>query len=317
MPSLVDVVLALPAPPPLDGVGDTGRDGVGSGRLAAGALGRRPPDREPELVAFDHRERGAHRAAVDLRRYRGTNDDLVRAAERAATIVSLTEQRAHQSVLGARCELHHDVDRARDADERSQQLARRFEAEVVTALSLREGERVEQPDRAGLGRERRVDDERAREIATFGCERARGSDRPVAGVGVEDAGEDGWAVEPWQAQPVDRPVIADERRGGAIGEQAVRGDRSRAPGGRTGGGQRCDGFDPSCPTQQGGLYDATIRPTRTVLPTVRSAAETACSRRRLASIDSSPGSTGCGDRAIRPTRWVQSRTTKGTAKPRP
>ena len=159
--------------------------------------------------------------------------DLVRAAERAAAVLRLSEQWADEPVLGARCELHDEVDRARDAGDGAEQLARRVEAEVVTALSLGERERVEQPDRAALGRERRLQDERIRQVTALAGELAGGTDRPVAGVGVEEAGEDGRPVEPRQAEPVDRAVAADQRRGVAVGQQAVRGDRSRAAGGRS------------------------------------------------------------------------------------
>src|SRR5205807_1128074 len=67
------------------------------------------------------------------------------------------------------------------------------------------------------------------------CAAAR-RDREVARRRVEDAPEDGVGVEPRQAQPVDRAVIRNQRRGPALADQAVALDRQvRGPGGRARG----------------------------------------------------------------------------------
>ena len=90
----------------------------------------------------------------------------------------------------------YELDRARDALDGAQQLVRRVEAEVVAALARRRTRA--RPAAAPLprvGRERRLEHERARQVAALAAELAGRPDRPVAGVGVEQAGEDRRAVE--------------------------------------------------------------------------------------------------------------------------
>ena len=71
-------------------------------------------------------------------------------------------------------------------------------------------------------------DERARQVAALRGARPRRGDRPVPGVGIEDAGEDGRRVVVGHAQPVDRPVAVDQRGRRAVGQQAVVGDGLKA-----------------------------------------------------------------------------------------
>jgi hypothetical protein len=87
-----------------------------------------------------------------------------------------------------------------------------FEAELVSALAFGERHRIAQPDDACVGREDRLDHEGARDIAALDAELAGRADRPVPGVRVEDPREDRRAVVARQAEPVDRPVVGDERR---------------------------------------------------------------------------------------------------------
>jgi hypothetical protein len=102
---------------------------------------------------------------------------------------------------------------------------RRIEAELVAALALRERHRVDEPDLAGVSRERRLDHERSRQVAPLRRVRLGRSDRPVSGVGVEQSREHGIAVVAGQAEPVDRAVTGYERRRVAIGQQSVVRDR--------------------------------------------------------------------------------------------
>jgi len=95
----------------------------------------------------------------------------------------------------------------------------------MAALPLRERHRVGELDLAGIGRERRLDDERPREVAPLrpvGPDRAN---RPMARIGVEQTREDGVAVVAGQAQPIDRAVAVDECGRVAVRQQAVVRDR--------------------------------------------------------------------------------------------
>ena len=113
--------------------------------------------------------------------------------------------------LRSRCELHHQFDRAEDTLDLAQQLVGRVDAEVVAALTVGEGERVAKDHRSGVGRERRLEDERVRDVAALDGVVAGGRDRPVARIGIEYPREDGRTVEARQAEPVDRAVRAGER----------------------------------------------------------------------------------------------------------
>ena len=184
----------------------------GSGALPA--LGRRPSGaRSPTLSPSLTVKRGAHRAALDLGRDAGAHDDLVRAAERAAAVLGLAEERPHEAVLGPRRELHDEVDRARDTLDRAQELVRRVEPEVVAALPSAKASASRRRTLPVVGRERRLEDERVRQRSGARVVNVAGrADRPVPGVGVEDAREHGGAVEPRQAQPVDRAVACRRAR---------------------------------------------------------------------------------------------------------
>jgi len=226
--ALVDVVLSLPRAPALDRVVDAGGDELGGAGHRALADGRRPVQAEADALALAHREARAHGRVLDRRRDARRDGDLVGAAERAPAAVLHPEERPHEPVLGPRRELHLKLDRPRDALDEAQDLVRRVAPEVVAALAGREGHGVDQAHAAGRGGEDRLDDERAGQVAALGGRRADGCDRPVAGVGVEDAGEDGRRVVMGHAQPVDRPVAVDQGGRRAVGEQAVVGDRLEA-----------------------------------------------------------------------------------------
>ena len=230
--AVVDVVLGLPREPGLGDLLDSRAHIPGRRGLGLLTFDRRPAHGEPRLLPGSDREPGLHRRPVDLRLDACGHGHPVRAAERPPSVFGATEQRPDQSVLRPRSELHHDLHPALDPLDQPQQLVRRADAQVVRALPLYEGHGVEQADRALPGGEGRLDDQRAREVAPRDLERRDGTDRPVAGVAIEQPGEHGRAVVARQAQPVDRAVLRRERGRVAIGEQAVVGDRGRVVGHR-------------------------------------------------------------------------------------
>ena len=190
--------------------------------------GRGPAQPEADPLALAHREGRVHRRVLDEGRDAGGDGDLVGAAEGAPAVVLHAEQRPHQPVLGPRRELHLQLDAARHALDEAQHLVRRVAPEVVAALPGGEGHRVDQAHAAGRGGEGGLDDERARQVAALRGARPGRGDRPVPGVGIEDAGEDGRRVVVGHAQPVDRPVAVDQRGRRAVGQQAVGGDGLKA-----------------------------------------------------------------------------------------
>jgi hypothetical protein len=229
VPALVDVVLSLPGAPALGSVGDSRGDVLDIRRLRGFLrLGWGPAHREAEPVALGDCEGRAQRRVLELERH-GRADVQAAGAERASAAVLEPDQRRDQAVLRPRRELELHLDLARDAFERAQQLMRGVVADVVPALALRERHGVREPQLAGLGGEDGLDDERAGEVAPCRSIRPGRADPPVAGVGVEQPGEDGVAVVARQAQPVDRPVGVDERGRVAVRQQTVVGDRLRGP----------------------------------------------------------------------------------------
>src|SRR5262249_18314735 len=103
----------------------------------------------------------------------------------------------------------------------AQQLAGGVLPERVSALAVGERERISQASDAVVCDERRLEDECARQVPPRCCEASNGPDRPGPRVGVEDSREQGRAVVARQAEPIDRAVAVGERRGVAVGEQAI------------------------------------------------------------------------------------------------
>ena len=69
---------------------------------------------------------------------------------------------------GRAAQLHRQLHAARDALDGAQQLVGRVEAEVVAALAVREGHRVDQTHRARVGGEGGLDHQRAGQVAPLG-----------------------------------------------------------------------------------------------------------------------------------------------------
>ncbi len=122
-------------------------------------LRRNPPEREADRVALAHRERGAHRAAVDLGRHARAHRDLVRSSERAASVLGRAEEGAHEAVLGSGRQLHHELHGSLEPLDGAKELVRGVDADVVAPLPVGERERVAQANGSRRRRELRLEHE--------------------------------------------------------------------------------------------------------------------------------------------------------------
>ena len=225
---MVDVVLGLPGAPRRDRVLDPLGDALGRQRVRRGPLRRRPLQREPDPFTSRDRERRAHRRVLERALNSAAEHHLVRTPERPSTGLGLPEQRLDQPVLGPRRQLQLEFDLTGDALDQAEQQVRGAHPELVVALSFGERHRVGQFHRAGLGRERRLDHQGAVDVAALAAVLARRPDLPMAARRVEDLREYGRAVVARQAQPADGPVAVDQRRGIAVRQEPVGGDRLKA-----------------------------------------------------------------------------------------
>jgi hypothetical protein len=218
-------VVRLPRPPALGDVFDPLAHSFRRAWRQRALFRRGPAQGESHRLAFVHRKGGAHGRVLDLHRHSSLHGDAPDAAEGATAAFLRPEERLDETVLGTRRQPELQLDRAADALERPEQLVRRVEAKVVATLAIDEGKRVEQPHGPGAGREGGLDHERTGEISPLRLEVARGPDRPVTGVGIEQAREDRVAVVSGQAEPIDRAGAIDERGCVAVGEESVVRDR--------------------------------------------------------------------------------------------
>ncbi len=221
----VEVVELLPRSPRLDRAGDAFSHGRRSCRVGSSVLGRSPTQRKAHPLAGLHSEAGAHRRAVHRHRHARGHRQAVGTAERSTAVLGGAEQRPDQSVLGSRGELNVHLDAPGQPLHQTKQLVGWVDAEVMAALTIGGRQDVDEADASRLGGHARLDRQGSAEVLALRRERCRRSDRPVSRAGVEDAREDGRAVEPRQAEPVNRSAAAHQRGRGAIGEQAVVGDR--------------------------------------------------------------------------------------------
>ena len=145
---------------------------LGRGRRRRRRRSARPPPsaaRTRRCSALGDGEGGVHDGlVVDVQRARPTTppmrpDPNVRAPPSSSRISGRI-----RPYSGRGGELQRQLDLAGHALDAAQQLVRSVEAELVAALARGERHRVEQPDRARVGRERRLDDERAGEVAALG-----------------------------------------------------------------------------------------------------------------------------------------------------
>ena len=133
-----------------------------------------------------------------------------------------------QPVLGTRDVLQRHLDLSLDARRLPQEKMRRILAELMPPVAVAHGQGVGDGDRARRRGEGGLQHHGAVQVAASHLGGARGPDRPVAGFVTEEATEDGRAVEAWEAQPVDRPVPAHQRRAVPIREERIVGYRGRA-----------------------------------------------------------------------------------------
>src|SRR5260370_15982480 len=85
---------------------------------------------------------------------------------------------------------------------------------------------VEQPHRAGVGGERRLQYVRGVEIAALrGVRHDRMNGKEPSALRVENAREDGAGIEARPAEPVDRAMARDERGRAGIADQRIVGNR--------------------------------------------------------------------------------------------
>ncbi len=101
-------------------------------------------------------------------------------------------------------------------------------AQVVAVLVGVQGHRLGQGGHAAFGPDGRLQGHRVLEVSAGDLGRGWRGDGPMAGILVEQPGEHGGPVEPGQAEPVDRALLADQRGRVTVREQGVIGDRSLA-----------------------------------------------------------------------------------------
>ena len=96
-------------------------------------------------------------------------------------------------------------------------------------------QRVADDDPAALGAPARLEDHRARQVATAGRHLDAGRAEPEpAGVAVEQRAEDARGVHARKAEPLDAAVGRDQRRGLAVRQEPVVGDRREGTSGQPG-----------------------------------------------------------------------------------
>ena len=202
----------------------TSAGAVGSMSVTSGG---RPAQREPRAVALGERERGPHGRVLDLHRHSRSDGDLGRSrtCARPPPWAGTAAARARTRAAA----------QARAASPPRPRLPRPSAAPRAATSFPRSWprwpsanrHRVRQAHDAGVGREGRLEHQRAGQVAAGARERLGRADRPVTGVGIQDPREQGRAVVVRQAEPVDRPVQVDVRRRVAVGEHAVVGDRAK------------------------------------------------------------------------------------------
>ena len=133
-----------------------------------------------------------------------------------------------QPVLGARDVLQGQLDFSFNARRTPQQKMRRTLAELMPPVAVAHGQGVGDGDRTRRRAEGGLQHHGAVQVAASHLCGARGPDRPVASFVTEEATEDRRAVEAGEAQPVDRPVPAHQRRAVPIRKERIVGYRGRA-----------------------------------------------------------------------------------------
>ncbi len=190
--------------------------------LGRAALGPRAVmEGEARAFAAAELELAGDRRRVDGQGHRGRERHHVGAPERDHSTVDGIEQGMDQPVLRTRNVLHGQIDLAFDARGPAQQDVWRIPAEIVPPVAVAHGQRVGDGDRTRRREEGGLQHHGAVQIAPGHLSGPGGPDRPVAGLVIEEATEDRWAVEAGEAQPVDRTVPAHQRSAVPIREERI------------------------------------------------------------------------------------------------
>ena len=114
-------------------------------------------------------------------------------------------------VLHACDEVADHLDRSLAALDASDEDVGAFQADVVTAGTGLEAERISDGDLTVGGAEHGSQHQRAAQVAALSLKVLGRTERPVAGVGIEQTAEHRRRVETRHAPPVDRTVPVDQR----------------------------------------------------------------------------------------------------------
>ncbi len=162
---------------------------------------------EADGVAVLEPEPGPDRGLLHLHLHGPREPEDAGAAPAQAAVVQGPEQGMDQAVLGPGRELGHHLHRAVGALDAPEQGVGRVGAQVVAPLVGPHRQRVGHRHGAGRRPERGLEHQRAVQVSALGpVVVVGGADGPVAGVVVEQAGEDGRRVEARdRASPPSRP----------------------------------------------------------------------------------------------------------------
>ena len=133
-----------------------------------------------------------------------------------------------QPVLGARDVLQGQLHVSFNARRTSQQKMRRTSAQLMSLVAVAHGQGVGDCDGTPRRAEGGLQHHGAVQVAASHLTGVCRPDRPVASLVTEEATEDRGAVEAGEAQPVDRPVPAHQRRAVPIRKERIVGYRGRA-----------------------------------------------------------------------------------------
>jgi hypothetical protein len=213
--------VGLPRTPTLDHVLDRSGDVRGACRLRVGRLDRRPAQGEAEPLTSLDREPSPEDAVQGAQLDARSQPEPVGTAPAGRPALDEAEKGPAEPVLGPPSQLELEFDATAEPLHQPQQFVRRVQTESVAALATLESQRVDEPGRAVRRLERRVENERAFQVAQPRLVPGARADRPVAGIRIQDAREHGRAVVARQAEPFHRPVASDGRSCVAVREKSV------------------------------------------------------------------------------------------------
>ena len=202
--------LGGPRLPPCGGVAD-GRRHVAF--LGHGLMRRVPREVEADFLARGHREFG-HRGEIDAAHVRrGAQQESVGAGDSLDAARDAPHPRHDRPVVEADDQVHPHRHTAAHADDHAHEIG----------CAAARGHAVDEPHHTPLDLVLGLEDERPGPVAaTDLLHLGRRGQEPAAVIGrAEERGETGAGVEAREAEPVDGPVAADERRRLAIADERV------------------------------------------------------------------------------------------------